>query len=48
MISTTQDLDTFVTALASGKLLKPAQQAELTRTTAVPRRWHPPAARRSC
>ncbi|MFD9703231.1 serine hydrolase domain-containing protein [Lentzea sp. NPDC059081] len=35
MISTTEDLDTFVTALASGKLLKPAQQAELTRTTAV-------------
>ncbi|MFD5824762.1 serine hydrolase domain-containing protein [Lentzea sp. NPDC060358] len=35
MISTTQDLDTFVTALVSGKLLAPAQQAELSRTTAV-------------
>jgi D-alanyl-D-alanine carboxypeptidase len=35
MISTTQDLDTFITALSSGKLLRPAQQAEISRTTAV-------------
>ncbi|MEU7479097.1 serine hydrolase domain-containing protein [Lentzea sp. NPDC042327] len=35
MISTTKDLDTFVVALASGKLLKPAQQQEISRTTAV-------------
>jgi D-alanyl-D-alanine carboxypeptidase len=35
MISTTRDLDTFVTALASGKLLKPAQQQEISKTTAV-------------
>ncbi|WP_245743895.1 serine hydrolase domain-containing protein [Lentzea fradiae] len=35
MISTTRDLDTFVVALTSGKLLKPAQQRELTKTTEV-------------
>ncbi|MEV6239913.1 serine hydrolase domain-containing protein [Lentzea sp. NPDC051838] len=35
IISTTRDLDTFIVALSSGKLLRPAQQAELTRTTAV-------------
>ncbi|MCP2204853.1 serine hydrolase domain-containing protein [Lentzea flava] len=35
IVSTTRDLDTFVVALTSGKLLKPAQQAELTRTTEV-------------
>ncbi|ANN18867.1 serine hydrolase [Amycolatopsis orientalis] len=35
MISTTRDLDTFGVALASGRLLKPAQQQEITRTTAV-------------
>jgi D-alanyl-D-alanine carboxypeptidase len=35
MISTTRDLDTFVTALSSGRLLKPAQQQEISRTTAV-------------
>ncbi|MBB5851258.1 serine hydrolase domain-containing protein [Amycolatopsis umgeniensis] len=35
MISTTRDLDTFGVALASGKLLKPAQQQEISRTTAV-------------
>ena len=35
MVSTTRDLDTFIVALTSGKLLKPAQQAELTRTTDV-------------
>jgi D-alanyl-D-alanine carboxypeptidase len=35
MISTTRDLDTFVTALSSGKLLKPAQQQEISKTTAV-------------
>jgi D-alanyl-D-alanine carboxypeptidase len=35
MISTTRDLDTFIVALTSGKLLKPAQQAELTRTTEI-------------
>ncbi|OXM49667.1 serine hydrolase domain-containing protein [Amycolatopsis alba] len=35
IISTTRDLDTFGVALASGKLLKPAQQQEITRTTAV-------------
>ena len=33
MISTTRDLDTFLRALLDGKLLKPAQQQELTRTT---------------
>ncbi|WP_346129539.1 serine hydrolase domain-containing protein [Lentzea roselyniae] len=37
MVSTTRDLDTFIVALTSGKLLKPAQQAELTRTTEVSR-----------
>ncbi|MFI6097111.1 serine hydrolase domain-containing protein [Lentzea sp. NPDC051213] len=35
IVSTTKDLDTFVAALASGRLLRPAQQQELTRTTAV-------------
>lgn len=35
IISTTADLDTFLRALLAGKLLEPAQQAELTRTTAV-------------
>ncbi|WP_434439036.1 serine hydrolase domain-containing protein [Lentzea sp. E54] len=35
MISTTRDLDMFATALASGRLLKPAQQQEISRTTAV-------------
>ncbi|WP_439661482.1 serine hydrolase domain-containing protein [Lentzea sp. HUAS TT2] len=35
MISTTRDLDTFVTALSSGRLLKPAQQQEIGKTTAV-------------
>ncbi|MFJ8963962.1 serine hydrolase domain-containing protein [Lentzea sp. NPDC102401] len=35
MISTTRDLDTFVTALSSGKLLKPAQQQEISKTTTV-------------
>jgi D-alanyl-D-alanine carboxypeptidase len=35
MISTTRDLDTFATALAAGKLLKPAQQQEISKTTAV-------------
>ncbi len=35
MISTTRDLDAFLAALLEGKLLKPAQQRELTRTTAV-------------
>ncbi|MDX8054743.1 serine hydrolase domain-containing protein [Lentzea sp. BCCO 10_0798] len=35
MISTTRDLDTFLTALLAGKLLKPAQQEELTKTSAV-------------
>lgn len=35
MISTTRDLDTFLRALLAGKLLKPAQQKELTRTTAA-------------
>jgi D-alanyl-D-alanine carboxypeptidase len=35
MISSTKDLDTFVTALSSGKLLRPAQQAEISKTTAV-------------
>ncbi len=35
IISTTADLGTFFAALFNGKLLKPAQQAELTRTTAV-------------
>ncbi|MEV7554650.1 serine hydrolase domain-containing protein [Amycolatopsis sp. NPDC089917] len=35
IISTTRDLDTFGVALAEGKLLKPAQQREITKTTAV-------------
>jgi D-alanyl-D-alanine carboxypeptidase len=35
VITTTKDLDTFYGALLGGKLLKPAQQAELTKTTAV-------------
>ncbi|GGM82647.1 serine hydrolase [Lentzea pudingi] len=35
VITTTRDLDTFYAALLTGKLLEPAQQAELTRTTAV-------------
>ncbi|GGU81295.1 serine hydrolase [Lentzea flava] len=35
MISTTRDLDTFIVALTSGKLLKPAQQQELVKTTPV-------------
>ncbi len=35
MISTTKDLDTFGVALASGRLLKPAQQQEISKTTAV-------------
>lgn len=33
IITTTRDLDTFYAALIGGKLLKPAQQAELVRTT---------------
>ncbi|OXM54818.1 serine hydrolase [Amycolatopsis thailandensis] len=35
IISTTRDLDTFGVALASGRLLKPAQQQEIAKTTAV-------------
>ncbi|MFI6317780.1 serine hydrolase domain-containing protein [Nonomuraea sp. NPDC050556] len=35
MISTTADLTTFITALQSGKLLKPAQLAEMTRTVPI-------------
>ncbi|MFS8096299.1 beta-lactamase family protein [Lentzea alba] len=35
LVSTTKDLDTFYTALAGGKLLKPAQQQELVKTTAI-------------
>lgn len=35
MISTTRDLDMFLRALLAGKLLEPALQQELTRTTAV-------------
>ena len=35
MISTTRDLDTFLAALLGGKLLRPSQQQELTRTTAA-------------
>ncbi|HEX8866283.1 MAG TPA: serine hydrolase domain-containing protein [Lentzea sp.] len=35
VVTTTRDLDTFYTALIGGKLLKPAQQAELTKTTPV-------------
>ncbi|MGO1050360.1 serine hydrolase domain-containing protein [Crossiella sp. CA198] len=39
MTSTTADLDRFLTALLSGRLLAPAQQAELTRTTPVSEGW---------
>lgn len=35
MISTTRDLDTFVTAVAKGKLLRKAEQDELIRTSQV-------------
>ncbi|EME52507.1 Serine-type D-Ala-D-Ala carboxypeptidase [Amycolatopsis decaplanina DSM 44594] len=35
IISTTRDLDTFGVALASGRLLEPAQQQEIAKTTAV-------------
>ncbi|MFS8096300.1 beta-lactamase family protein [Lentzea alba] len=35
IISTTRDLDTYFAALLGGKLLRPAQQAELTKTTSV-------------
>ena len=35
MTSTTRDLDTFIVALSTGKLLKPAQQKELSKTTDV-------------
>jgi D-alanyl-D-alanine carboxypeptidase len=35
ILTTTEDLDRFYTALLRGKLLKPAQQAELTKTTPV-------------
>ncbi|MFI6097110.1 serine hydrolase domain-containing protein [Lentzea sp. NPDC051213] len=35
MVSTTRDLDTFIVALTSGKLLRPAQQKEIGRTTDV-------------
>ncbi|GHH06171.1 serine hydrolase domain-containing protein [Amycolatopsis oliviviridis] len=35
IISTTRDLDTFGVALAGGKLLKPAQQREIGKTTAI-------------
>lgn len=35
VISTTRDLDTFGVALASGKLLKPTQQQEISKTTTV-------------
>ncbi|GAA2827800.1 serine hydrolase domain-containing protein [Crossiella cryophila] len=35
MISTTADLDRFLRALLAGRLLAPAQQAELTKLTAV-------------
>jgi D-alanyl-D-alanine carboxypeptidase len=35
IVSTTRDLDTFIVALTSGRLLKPAQQAELVKTTSV-------------
>ncbi|MFJ5991111.1 serine hydrolase domain-containing protein [Lentzea sp. NPDC092896] len=35
MISTTRDLDTFLTALLAGKMLKPLQQKELTKTSVV-------------
>ncbi|GLY53506.1 serine hydrolase domain-containing protein [Lentzea sp. NBRC 102530] len=35
VITTTRDLDTFYGALLTGELLEPAEQTELTRTTAV-------------
>jgi len=35
LVSTTKDLDTFFAALVGGRLLRPAQQRELTTTTAV-------------
>ncbi len=35
IVSTTHDLDRFFAALAQGRLLEPAQQRELTRTTAL-------------
>ncbi|PWK80860.1 D-alanyl-D-alanine carboxypeptidase [Lentzea atacamensis] len=35
MTSTTRDLDTFIVALSTGKLLKPAQQKEISKTTDV-------------
>ncbi|KJK49717.1 beta-lactamase [Lentzea aerocolonigenes] len=35
VVTTPRDLDTFYTALIGGKLLKPAQQAELVKTTPV-------------
>ncbi|MFI9010074.1 serine hydrolase domain-containing protein [Actinosynnema sp. NPDC053489] len=35
MISTTADLDRFLDALLAGRLLRPAQQAELTSTTPI-------------
>ncbi|EMD26516.1 D-alanyl-D-alanine carboxypeptidase [Amycolatopsis azurea DSM 43854] len=35
IVSTTRDLDTFGVALATGRLLKPAQQQEIVKTTAV-------------
>lgn len=35
IISTTDDLDTFLTALTSGKLLKPAEWKEMNRTVAT-------------
>ncbi|NKE56736.1 beta-lactamase family protein [Lentzea sp. PSKA42] len=35
VISTTRDLDAYFSALLTGRLLRPAQQAELTRTTPV-------------
>ncbi len=35
VISTTRDLDTFGVALASGRLLRPAQQREIAKTTSV-------------
>ncbi|MEV6239916.1 serine hydrolase domain-containing protein [Lentzea sp. NPDC051838] len=35
VVTTTRDLDTFYSALIGGKLLRPAQQAELMKTTPV-------------
>jgi D-alanyl-D-alanine carboxypeptidase len=35
VVSTTKDLDTFVNALIDGELLKPAQQRDLLKTTAI-------------